>query len=289
MAPPPSKAESGSAFSGVTSAQSTAPSRPSKSRTGGPPGARSGTPTPQHVQMELKQRILFALGRLADRDTQQIAIEDLDKMVETISPDCVCVFLSCLYDSEIQQKSVVKKECVRLFGALAHLHGDLLVPHLTKIIASIMRRLRDPDTSVRDACVDAIASLSALMLCPPSSSSSGFEKENGTQNASALTLATFSKPLFDALGEQNKSVQTGAALCLARVIESAKSPPLSALARLCPRICKFMSNPNFLARPALLGVVGSLSQVPLCLCFLSPLFRPSPHFYVFCLFTYISL
>lgn len=258
---PSSKADSGLVFSGAVPSPPSSASRPSKPRTGGAQGAKTGTPTPQHVQMELKQRILVALGRLADRDTQQIGIEELDKLVETISPDCVSVFLSCLYDSEMQQKSLVKKECVRLFSSLASLHADLLVPHLTKIIASIMRRLRDPDSSVRDACVDAIASLSARMLCPPSSSSSGLEKENGTQNASALTLATFSKPLFDALSEQNKSVQTGAALCLARVIESAKSPPLSALARLCPRICKFMSNPNFLARPALLGVVGSLSQV----------------------------
>lgn len=257
---PSSKPDSGLVFSGAVMAQAPPPSRPSKPRAGGTPGAKPGNPTPQHVQMELKQRILFALGRLADRDTQQIAVEELDKLVETISPDCVSVFLSCLYDSEMQQKSVVKKECVRLFSLLVSVHTDLLVPHLTKIIASIMRRLRDPDSSVRDACVDSIASLSARMLCP-SSSSSGLEKENGSQNASALTLATFSKPLFDALCEQNKSVQTGAALCLARVIENAKSLPPSALARLCPRICKFMSNPNFLARPALLGVIGSLSQV----------------------------
>eukprot|EP00250_Pteridium_aquilinum_P010068 c19132_g1_i1 orf=417-3251(-) len=258
---PSSKPDSGLVFSGAVMTQAPPPSRLTKPRTGGPPGTKSGNGTPQHVQMELKQRILMALGKLTDRDTQQIGVEELDKLVETILPDCVPVFLSCLYDSEMQQKSVVKKECVRLFSSLASVHADLLVPHLTKIIASIMRRLRDPDSSVRDACVDSIASLSARMLCPPSSSSSGLEKENGSQNASALTLATFSKPLFDALSEQNKSVQTGAALCLARVIESAKSPPLSALARLCPRICKFMSNLNFLARPALLGVIGSLSQV----------------------------
>ena len=50
-------------------------------------------------------------------------------------------------------------------------------------------------------------------------------------------------------------------MCLAGVIESAKNPPISAMARLCPRIGKLLSNPNFLARPAILGVIGSLSQV----------------------------
>jgi hypothetical protein len=238
--------------------------------------------------MDLKQRILASLAKLSDRDTQQIGLEELEKLMESITaPDSVSVCLSCLYDSEMQQKSVVKKECVRLFGSLASSrHADLLVPHLVKIIASVMRRLRDPDTSVRDACVDSISVLSSRMLSsmpsssapiPSSDSSSPLEKENGAQNtppspspspsssssssASSVTLATFTKPLFDALSEQNKSVQTGAAMCLARVIESAKPPPIGPMARLCPRICKFMSNPNFLARPALLAVLGSLSQV----------------------------
>eukprot|EP00250_Pteridium_aquilinum_P002056 c12265_g1_i1 orf=1180-4047(-) len=237
--------------------------RPSKSRAA---AIKAGSPTPQHAIMELKHRILTALGKLADRDTQQIAVDELDKVVDTLSADCVSVCLSCLYDSEMQQKSVVKKECVRLFGSLASTHGDLITPHLPKIIGSIMRRLRDPDSSVRDACVDVMGVLSSRMISSPPSPSSPIQ-ENGAQNASsststpALALATFSKPLFDALSEQNKSVQTGAAMSLARVIESAKDPPLGAMSRLCPRICKFMSNPNFVARPALLAVIGSLSQV----------------------------
>ena len=235
----------------------------------------SSTPTPPHILMDLKQRILASLAKISDRDTQQIGLEELEKIMESITaPDPISVCLSCLYDSEMQQKSVVKKECVRLFGSLTSSeHADLLVPHLVKIIASIMRRLRDPDSSVRDACVDAISVLSARMLSSASTSVSSpisslslsplsLEKENGAHNASSVvTLATFTKPLFDALSEQNKSVQTGAAMCLSRVIESAKPPPVGPMARLCPRICKFMSNPNFLARPALLAVIGSLSQV----------------------------
>eukprot|EP00249_Psilotum_nudum_P014118 c24677_g1_i1 orf=128-3100(+) len=215
-------------------------------------------PASHLLLMELKHRILAALSKLADRDTQQIALEDLEKVVESLSPECVHVCLSCLYDTDMQQKSVVKKECVRLFGTLACLHASFVAPHLPKIIGSLMRRLRDPDTSVRDACADTMGVLSAQFL---SSTPHTDAQESGTQSASALTLATFVKPLFDALSEQNKSVQIGAAMSLARVVENAKSPPLGGMQRLCLRICKFLSNPNFLARAALLPVIGSLSQV----------------------------
>ncbi|KAI5079644.1 hypothetical protein GOP47_0005710 [Adiantum capillus-veneris] len=233
--------------------------RSSRTRTG---AVKAGNPTPQHAIMELKQRIWGALAKLADRDTQQIAVEELDKIVEFLSPDCVPVCLSCLYDSEMQQKSVVKKECVRLFGSLASRHGDLIIPHLSKVIGSILRRLRDPDSSVWDACVDAMGILSSHTI-PLSSSSptQGNGAKSSSMSSSALTLDAFSKPLLDALSEQNKSVQTGAAMCLARVIESARDPPLGAMSRLCPRICKLMNNPNFVARPALLSVIRGLSEI----------------------------
>ncbi|KAA8526961.1 hypothetical protein F0562_008810 [Nyssa sinensis] len=71
----------------------------------------------------------------------------------------------------------------------------------------------------------------------------------------------FVKPFFEAMGEQNKGVQAGSALCMAKMVECASDPPIAAFQKLCPRICKYLNNPNFLAKAALLPVVSSLSQV----------------------------
>lgn len=204
--------------------------------------------------MELKHRILAALSKLSDRDTQQLAVEDLEKIVESLSPEGISMCLSCIYDTDVQQKGIVKKECIKIFGTLAALHGDLVTPHLPKIVASIVRRLKDPDTSVRDACVDAMGVLSANILTLPVMR----RQESGGQMSD---LATIVKPLFDALREQNKSVQSGAAMCLARVIESAKAHPSGGMARFCQRVCKLLTNPSFQAKAALLPVIASLSQV----------------------------
>lgn len=76
-------------------------------------------------------------------------------------------------------------------------------------------------------------------------------------------VGLFVKPLFEAMGEQNKSVQAGAAVCMAKMVEcgGGGDVPVAAFQKLCPRICKLLNSPNFMAKAAILPVVASLSQV----------------------------
>ena len=79
-------------------------------------------------------------------------------------------------------------------------------------------------------------------------------------------VGLFVKPLFEAMGEQNKGVQAGAAVCMAKMVECAggsggEAVPVAAFQKLCPRIYKLLNSPNFMAKAAILPVVASLSQV----------------------------
>jgi hypothetical protein len=82
-------------------------------------------------------------------------------------------------------------------------------------------------------------------------------------------VGLFVRPLFEAMGEQNKVVQSGAAMCMAKMVECAAAEgddsggnvPIGAFHKLCPRICKLLNGQSFQAKAALLGVVTSLSQV----------------------------
>ncbi|MCO5594392.1 hypothetical protein L7F22_048422 [Adiantum nelumboides] len=296
-------------------------------------GSVGGGPPSHLLLMELKHRMLAALAKLSDRDTQQLAVEDLQKLVEILSPEGLSICLSCLYDTDTQQKSTVKKECVRLFATLAARHGPLLIPHLPKIVSSIVRRLKDPDTGVRDACVDAMGSLAShiVFLLPlpaskthvgavadttspprgtqgssiqsdtnshtrthaeegncmqkmltdgPVRSKSGppFMRNNhqnfitahsqphtalgNTQSTNMQEINAFVKPLFDALSEQNRSIQSGASMCLARIITSVQGNSHSpSMSHLCQRVCKLLTTPSFLAKAALLPIISSLCQV----------------------------
>ncbi|CAM6108307.1 unnamed protein product [Calypogeia fissa] len=208
------------------------------------PAAKPGPPT-QLLLIELKHRILGALHKLADRDTQQIAVDDLERIVLTLSPEGISLCLNCLYDTDAQQKSVVRKECVRLLGTLATVHGDLLIPHMSKIVTTVVRRLKDTDSNVRDACVETMGVLAS---------------EVPGAGGEAGPLNVYVKPLFDAMSEQNRSLQMGAGLCLARVIECLKDPQPVLLQKLCPRLVKFFGSNSFQAKPALLSAIGSLFQ-----------------------------
>ncbi|KAE9591042.1 putative MT-associated protein TORTIFOLIA1/SPIRAL2 [Lupinus albus] len=208
-----------------------------------------------HLAMvELKQRILTSLSKLSDRDTHQIAVEDLEKTIMSLSSDSIPMILNCLYESSADPKPSVKKESIRLLTLVCSSHPHSTSSHLTKIIAHVIRRLKDSDSAVRDTCRHAIGALAAQYL----KADVGGGGENGGVGS---VVALFVKPLFEAMGEQNKIVQAGAAVCMAKMVESAVDTPVSAFHKMCPRICKLLNNPNFLAKAALLPVVATLSQV----------------------------
>ncbi|KAL4325806.1 hypothetical protein GQ457_11G012840 [Hibiscus cannabinus] len=232
----------------MSNSQAPKSSKPSKVSTLPPPSnpLKPSSVSSHLAMVELKQRILTSLSKLSDRDTYQIAVEDLEKTIECLSPDSLPMLLNCLFDSSNDPKQAVKKESLRLLSVLCNCHGELAASHLTKIIPHIVKRLKDADSGVRDACRDSIGALSAQYL-------------KGESGGNMVGL--FVKPLFDAMGEQNKGVQSGAATCLAKMVECASDPPLAAFQKLCPRIRKLLNNQNFMAKASLLAVVASLSQV----------------------------
>ncbi|XP_057732476.1 microtubule-associated protein TORTIFOLIA1-like [Arachis stenosperma] len=220
-----------------------------------------------HLAMvELKQRILTSISKLSDRDTHQIAIEDLEKTILTLSPESIPMILNSLYDAaSADPKPAVKKDSLRLLTFVCASHPDAAVPHLTKILAAVVRRLKDADSGIREACREAVGALAAQYLRGGSNGNGNGGGDNGAGVGSVVAL--FVRPLFEAMGEQNKGVQAGAAACLAKMVESAAGGGggggvlVPAFQKICPRICKLLGSPNFLAKAAILPVVSSLSQV----------------------------
>lgn len=74
---------------------------------------------------------------------------------------------------------------------------------------------------------------------------------------------------MEVMNENSKAAQAGAAMCIAKVVESAGSAagvnPGPLFQKLCPRICKLLGVQGFLAKGALLSVISSLAQVGLTL------------------------
>ncbi|KAH9602922.1 hypothetical protein KSS87_017161 [Heliosperma pusillum] len=201
---------------------------------------------PQQVVYQLKHRVVVALNKIADRDTYRIGVHELEKTAESLTPDGIIPFLSCLLDSDSEQKSAVRKECIRMMGVLSKIHGVVMGPHLGKMVTSIVKRLKDQDSVVRETCVETMGVL-ALEF-------------GNSQVGGDDVFVLLVKPLFEALGEQNKHIQAGASMCLARVIDTMIDPPVSILQKMLARTIKLLKNPHFMAKPAILELNKSLIQ-----------------------------
>ncbi|KAK1398515.1 Microtubule-associated protein TORTIFOLIA1 [Heracleum sosnowskyi] len=241
--------------------------------------ATSRTTNPQQMIFELKHRVVVALNKLADRDTFQIGIDELQKTIQRLSPDEVTPFLYCILDVDSAHKSAVRRECIRLIGVLASFHEDQVSAHLGKIVLGVVKRLKDPDSVVREACVETMGVLAVKL--------GGVESCQGEGVFVALV-----KPLFEILGEQNKQVQSGSALCLARVIDTTAYPPITILHRMLIRTVKFLKNPHFLAKPVVIELNRSIIQVSFFRIRVSSTldlhFRVLSAFYCFCKFNHTN-
>ncbi|RVX10429.1 TORTIFOLIA1-like protein 4 [Vitis vinifera] len=188
---------------------------------------------------DLKHRVITCLNKLSDRDTLAVGTAELESIARNLTHDSFSPFLSCLYGTDSSEKSPVRKQCVRLLGVLSETHGDSLSPHLSKMLSNVVRRLRDSDSAVRLACVDAVGVMSSQITKPP--------------------FSAFLKPLTDSIVlEQDYNLQIGSALCIAAAIEAAPDPEPEQLLKLLPRLLKLAKSESFRAKPALLSLIGSI-------------------------------
>ncbi|KAB2614484.1 microtubule-associated protein TORTIFOLIA1 [Pyrus ussuriensis x Pyrus communis] len=179
--------------------------------------------TTQQGVFELKHKVVIAMNKLADRDTYQLGVEELEKMAECLTPDGFAPFLSYIMRGLLE-----------------------LGMHLGKMVASIVKRLRDPDSIVRDACVETVGVLASKL-----------SNDAGEGDGVFVVLV---RPFFDALGEQNRRVQSGSALCLARAIDNTHDPPVSILQPMLNQTIKLLKNPHFMAKPAIIELNRSIIQ-----------------------------
>ncbi|TYI84264.1 hypothetical protein E1A91_D05G352600v1 [Gossypium mustelinum] len=203
---------------------------------------RSPTTILQPQPQDLKQRVYTCLNKLADRDTLAVASAELDSIARNLTSDSISPFLNCLYGTDSSSKSPVRRQCVCLLTLLSRSHGNALSPHLSKMVSTLSRRLRDPDSAVRSACVEATAAMSSHITKPP--------------------FSVLSKPLIEMLVvEQDVNSQVGAAMCLAAAIDAAPDPESEQLRKVLPKLGKLVRNESFKAKAAVFGVIGSVASV----------------------------
>ncbi|KAM7269534.1 hypothetical protein ACFE04_025031 [Oxalis oulophora] len=201
---------------------------------------RSAPPSPpqQSPQQDLKLRVINCLNKLADRDTYTLATAELEAIAKNLTTqDTFTQFLNCIHNTDSSTKSLVRKQCVNLLTVLSRHHdGDTLCPHVSKMISTVIRRLRDQDSAVRAACVASVSEIS-----------------------SNVPFTLVCKPLMEMLfTEQEYNSQIGAAMCLAAAIDAAEEADVDRLSKALPKMVKLVKREGFKAKAAVIGVIGSV-------------------------------
>ncbi|XP_073130627.1 TORTIFOLIA1-like protein 4 [Henckelia pumila] len=187
----------------------------------------------------LKTRVNICLNKLSDRDTLSMAANELEGIARALPTGDFVPFLNCLSTTDSSEKSPVRRQCVRVLSILSAAHGDALSPHVSRMVSAVLRRLRDPDSAVRAACVDAISSI--------------------TTHVTQTPFSVILKPLADALfQEQDSNAQMGVALCASAAVDAAREADGSELRKLLPRALKLIKKDCFKAKPSLLVLIGSI-------------------------------
>ncbi|OEL28451.1 hypothetical protein BAE44_0010529 [Dichanthelium oligosanthes] len=189
----------------------------------------------------MKQRVNRCLLRLSDRDTEAMAAAELDAIARELDADELPVFVAAVSDARPTDRTPLRRHSLRLLALVAGEHPrDAVAPLVPRLVAAALRRVRDPDSSVRAALVDAARAAAGAAQSPPA----------------ALG------PLTDALlHEQDQCAQLAAALASAAAVEA--SEPTDDLATylraLLPRLLKLLRSAAFKAKPALISLIGTTS------------------------------
>ncbi|XP_022775442.1 TORTIFOLIA1-like protein 3 [Durio zibethinus] len=191
------------------------------------------------MAQSFKLKVNTLLNKLGDRDTFSLAAAELESISRNLDATLLPTFLSSILSVDSSDKIGIRKQCVKLISVLAVAYPNSLPHFLPKILSSLLRRLRDPDSTVRSACVDAVSALSA--------------------NLTKCNFSSFLKPLSDALfTEQEPNAQIGAALCLAAAVDGSPGPDPVRLARMLTKLEKLVNCDGCKAKAAVLVVIGSV-------------------------------
>ncbi|CAA6670593.1 unnamed protein product [Spirodela intermedia] len=122
---------------------------------------RKGNGISGGVGKDLKQRVNICMNKNADRDTEAMAASELEAMARDLPAHSLPSFLSAVSDTRPSDKTPLRRHSLRLLSLLSRNQPpQSLSPFLPRMVSTVLRRLRHPDSSVRSACVNAVRDMS---------------------------------------------------------------------------------------------------------------------------------
>ena len=223
----------------------------------------------EHAKKELSSKVRTALSKLKDRDTQQQALEEMQKICQELRPQHVEIVHKALFMFDGEKNQFARAQIVRLFADVAK--SQFEVRSLGKVVSKLCERARDSDGKVREACAETIGDL-ARIFCSSADhfhpqqrheESQDLDATNATDGgiSAATGLNIFFNPILKNMEGGDNNQQMGNALALAHVIFNSAAHILPHLEKLTQRILAIMDRSSFLARAETLMAIANIIEV----------------------------
>jgi hypothetical protein len=214
---------------------------------------------------ELASRVRGSLLKLKDRDTQQQALVEMQKVCDDLKPDHVEIVHKALFAFDGDKSMFARAQSARLFAEVAKSQFDLR--SLGKVVGKLCERARDSDGRVREACAETIGEL-ARIFCGSADALPQPARLEDTQDLDASvaiesgpSLNIFLSPILKAMESGDTNGQIGNALALAHVVFNSAAHIGPYLEKLTVRILGIMDRPNFLGKADLLIAMANIVEV----------------------------
>ena len=217
------------------------------------------------LKKELAGRVRGSLLKLKDRDTQQQALLEMQKVCEELKPDHVEIVHKALFSFDGEKSIFARAQSARLFADVAKSQFD--VRSLSKVVSKLCDRARDNDGKVREACAETVGEL-ARIFCSSVDAVQPQTRLEDTQDLdssvaveSGPSLNIFLTPILKAMESGDTNGQIGSALALAHVVFNSATHIPPYLEKLTLRILAIMDRPTFLGRAELLIAIANIVEV----------------------------
>jgi hypothetical protein len=224
------------------------------------------------ARQEVRSRVSKALMKLHDRDTIQNGVAEIVAVAEELKPEYAPVVVNQLCEFDDPKNVSARCHAARLLPAIASANYPAVQNHIGKMVHSLCRRVKDSDTSVRDAVAEAIGEMARIVCMQEPTKQQQLAKSvddtQGELDLSELSVADdgammgfFFKPLLQGIEGADPHLQQGCSTALAHVIFNAGAKIEPHMDKLARRVVSVLERQQFSGKAQLLTAVANMIEV----------------------------
>lgn len=245
----------------------------------------SGTETPfrtggkkaekEAAKQEVRGRASRALLMLHDRDTVNNGITEIVALAEEIKGEHAALLVTLMAEFDDTKNAFSRSHAARLLPAVTNANFPAMQGQIGRMVQTLCKRVKDPDSSVRDSVAEALGEL-ARVVClreeqAQAPAGSGKAADEGqceldlsqlsVSEESGHSLGVFFRQILLGIEGAEPHMQQGSSLALAHVIFNAGAKVEPHCEKLAKKLVIVLDRQQFSGRTQLLIAMANMIEV----------------------------